>query len=100
MMTDDWRLPGTIPNRQKMKLTISKEDYLKAIAEAESEGEPVIAATIARWLSVTPPAVALALRRLQRDKLIRIGAAGQISLTEAGRAISDRLRHRHHLIER
>jgi len=83
-----------------MKLTISKEDYLKAIAEAEAEGESVIAATIARWLSVTPPAVALALRRLQRDKLIRIGAAGRVSLTQAGRQISDRLRHRHHLIER
>jgi len=50
-----------------VKITISKEDYLKAIAEAE-EGN-VIAATIARWLSVTPPAVALALRRLRRDKL-------------------------------
>ena len=98
MMNDDRRLPRPIPNRRNMKLTISKEDYLKAIAEAE--GEPVIAATIARWLSVTPPAVALALRRLQRDKLIRIGAAGRISLTLAGRQISDRLRHRHHLIER
>ena len=60
---------------QKMKLTISKEDYLKAIAEAESEGEPVIAATIARWLNVTP-AVALAFRRLQRDKLSRQEAGG------------------------
>ena len=30
-----------------MKLTVSKEDYLKAIAEAENEEEPVIAATIA-----------------------------------------------------
>ena len=83
-----------------MKLTISKEDYLKAIAEVEAEGEPVIAATIARWLKVTPPAVALALRRLRRDKLIRIGGAGKISLTETGRQISDRLRKRHHLIER
>ena len=83
-----------------MKLTISKEDYLKAIAEAESEEEPVIAATIARWLKVTPPAVALALRRLQRDKLIRVGGSGRISLTAAGRQISDRLRKRHHLIER
>ena len=87
-------------SQQKMKLTISKEDYLKAIAEVESEGEPVIAATIARWLNVTPPAVALALRRLQRDKLIKIGGGGRISLTEAGREISDRLRYRHHLIER
>jgi len=53
-----------------LKLTISKEDYLKAIAEAESEEGSVIAATIARWLGVTPPAVALALRRLRRDKLV------------------------------
>jgi DtxR family Mn-dependent transcriptional regulator len=85
---------------QKMKLTISKEDYLKAIAEAESEEEPLIAATIARWLRITPPAVALALRRLARDKLIRVGSSGAISLTTAGRQISDRLRKRHHLIER
>jgi DtxR family Mn-dependent transcriptional regulator len=83
-----------------MKLTISKEDYLKAIAEAESEEEPVIAATIARWLKITPPAVALALRRLERDKLIRVGGGGRISLTPAGRKISNRLRKRHHLIER
>jgi DtxR family Mn-dependent transcriptional regulator len=83
-----------------MKLTISKEDYLKAIAEAQSEDEPVIAATIARWLKLTPPAVALALRRLERDKLIRTGGSGRISLTGAGRQISDRLRKRHHLIER
>jgi len=83
-----------------MNLTISKEDYLKAIAEAEAEGEPVIAATIARWLNVTPPAVALALRRLRRDHLIKTGTAGRISLTQAGRVISDRLRSRHHLIER
>jgi DtxR family Mn-dependent transcriptional regulator len=83
-----------------MKLTISKEDYLKAIAEAENEEEPVIAATIARWLKITPPAVALALRRLERDNLIRVGGGGRISLTGAGRQISDRLRKRHRLIER
>jgi len=83
-----------------LKLTISKEDYLKAIAEARNEEEPVIAATIARWLKITPPAVALALRRLQRDNLIRVGSRGRISLTGAGRQISDRLRKRHRLIER
>jgi DtxR family Mn-dependent transcriptional regulator len=83
-----------------VKLTISKEDYLKAIAEAEGEGEPLIAATIARWLGITRPAVALALRRLRRDKLIRVGNRGRISLTSAGRRISDRVRSRHHLIER
>lgn len=83
-----------------MKLTISKEDYLKAIAETESEEGSVIAATIARWLSITAPAVALALRRLCRDKLVRVDRRGRISLTAAGRRISDRVRFRHHLTER
>ena len=31
-------------------ITVSKEDYLKAIFEAESEGEAVISATLANWL--------------------------------------------------
>jgi DtxR family Mn-dependent transcriptional regulator len=83
-----------------MQLTISKEDYLKAIAEAELEEGSVIAATIARWLGVTPPAVALALRRLRRDKLVETDRKGRISLTEGGREISDKLRFRHHLVER
>ena len=83
-----------------MKLTVSKEDYLKAIAEAESEEDVVIAATVSRWLRVTPPAVALALRRLRRDKLVQVDRKGRVSLTRAGREISDRIRIRHHLIER
>jgi DtxR family Mn-dependent transcriptional regulator len=83
-----------------MKLTISKEDYLKAIAEAEAEEGPVISATIARWLHVSPPAVVLALRRLRRDKLVRVDGKGRIALTAAGRKVSDKLRLRHHLVER
>jgi DtxR family Mn-dependent transcriptional regulator len=83
-----------------LKITISKENYLKAIAEAQAEGEPVIAATLARWLNVSPPAVTMALRRLKRDECISVSKDGQISLTAEGRAISDRLLRRHHLIER
>lgn len=83
-----------------MRITISKENYLKAIAEAESEGEVVIAATLARWLQVSPPAVTMAIRRLKRDGLIRVTAAGELALTREGREIANRLIHRHHLIER
>ncbi|MDR3678230.1 MAG: metal-dependent transcriptional regulator [Acidobacteriota bacterium] len=83
-----------------MELTISKEDYLKAIAEAEAEEGTVIAATIARWLQVSAPAVALALRRLRRDKLVRVERKGRIALTATGRGIADKLRLRHHLVER
>jgi len=83
-----------------VKITVSKENYLKTIAEAESEGETVKASTLSRWLSVSPPAVTMAVRRLRRDTLIDVAAEGQITLTPSGREIADRLLNRHHLIER
>lgn len=83
-----------------MRITISKENYLKAIAEAQAEGEIVIAATLARWLDVSPPAVTMATKRLRRDGLIEIARDGRITLTVTGREIAERLIRRHYLIER
>jgi DtxR family Mn-dependent transcriptional regulator len=83
-----------------VRITISKENYLKAIAESESEGEPVIAATLARRLQVSPPAVTMAVRRLKRDGLIRVNANSEITLAREGREIAHRLIERHNLIER
>jgi DtxR family Mn-dependent transcriptional regulator len=81
-------------------ITVSKEDYLKAILEAESEGETVISATLAHWLRVSPPAVTMALRRLKKDGYVRVQVDGNVRLTAAGRKIARRLTQRHHLIER
>jgi len=81
-------------------ITVSKEDYLKAILEAESEGETVISATLAHRLSVSPPAVTMALRRLKKDGLVRVQGDGHVGLTSAGRKIARKLTLRHHLIER
>lgn len=81
-------------------ITVSKEDYLKAILGAESEGETVISATLAHWLSVSAPAVTMALRRLKKDGLVRVQNGGQVGLTPAGRKIARKLTLRHHLIER
>jgi DtxR family Mn-dependent transcriptional regulator len=83
-----------------MMITISKENYLKAIAEAEAEGNTVISALLAHWLSVTPPAVTAALKRLRRDGLVTINKSGRIQLTSEGRKVSERTILRHHLIER
>lgn len=82
------------------RITISKENYLKAIAEAQSEGDTVKAVTLSRWLGVSAPAVTMAIKRLRRDALIRVAAEGQITLTAAGSEIANRLLNRHHLIER
>src|SRR5215813_11264560 len=81
-------------------ITISKEDYLKAIAEAEAEGQAVIPATLAHWLSVTRPAVTFALKRLKKDGLVAVNPDGHIRLTSQGREIAERTIVRHHLIER
>jgi DtxR family transcriptional regulator, Mn-dependent transcriptional regulator len=81
-------------------ITVSKEDYLKAILEAESEGETVISATLAHWLSVSPPAVTMALRRLKKDGLVKVQGDGHVGLTSGGRKIARKLTLRHHLIER
>lgn len=81
-------------------ITVSKEDYLKAVAEAEAEGQTVIAATLAHWLSVTRPAVTFALQRLTKDGLVSIEPDGHIRLTAQGRQIAQRTILRHHLVER
>jgi DtxR family Mn-dependent transcriptional regulator len=83
-----------------VKITISKENYIKTIAEAESEGEVVIAATLVRWLNVSAPAVTMAIRRLKRDGMIAVDKEGRITLKPGGREIASRLLRRHHLIER
>src|SRR5262249_61880411 len=81
-------------------ITVSKEDYLKSILEAETEGETVISARLAHLLKVSPPAVTMALRRLKKDGLVRVAASGEVGLTAAGRKIARKLTLRHHLIER
>jgi DtxR family transcriptional regulator, Mn-dependent transcriptional regulator len=81
-------------------ITVSKEDYLKSILEAETEGESVISARLAQLLKVSPPAVTMALRRLKKDGLVRVETAGEVRLTAEGRRIARRLTLRHHLIER
>jgi DtxR family transcriptional regulator, Mn-dependent transcriptional regulator len=81
-------------------ITVSKEDYLKSILQAESEGETVISARLADLLKVSAPAVTMALRRLKKDGLVRVDAHGEIRLTAAGRKIARKLTLRHHLIER
>jgi len=81
-------------------ITVSKEDYLKSILEAETEGETVISARLAHLLKVSPPAVTMALRRLKKDRLVSVESGGEVRLTAMGRNIARKLTLRHHLIER
>ena len=82
------------------EITVSKEDYLKAIIEAESEGHTVIPAFLAQWLDVSPPAVTKALRRLREDGYVDASTDGPLRLTTKGREAAHRTARRHHLVER
>ena len=79
---------------------MSKEDYLKAIIEAEAESGTVISATLAHWLKVSPSAVTMAIRRLKKDGMVTVRADGRVQLTAAGATVARRTLTRHHLIER
>jgi DtxR family transcriptional regulator, Mn-dependent transcriptional regulator len=84
----------------KDAINVSKENYLKAILEAEAEGHQVIPATLAHWLEVSAPAVTMALKRLRRDGYVEVADDGIVRLTETGRETAYRTALRHHLIER
>ncbi|HVU48270.1 MAG TPA: metal-dependent transcriptional regulator [Terracidiphilus sp.] len=84
----------------KDSINVSKENYLKAILEAEAEGREVIPAVLAHWLEVSAPAVTMALKRLKRDGYVEVGADGIVRLTASGRETAYRTALRHHLIER
>jgi DtxR family transcriptional regulator, Mn-dependent transcriptional regulator len=84
----------------KDSIHVSKENYLKAILEAEAEGHQVIPAMLAHWLEVSAPAVTMALKRLKRDGYVEVGADGIVRLTAEGRETAYRTALRHHLIER
>lgn len=84
----------------KDSVQVSKENYLKAILEAEAEGHQVIPAMLAHWLEVSAPAVTMALKRLKRAGLAEVGQDGIVRLTPAGRETAYRTALRHHLIER
>jgi len=84
----------------KDSINVSKENYLKAILEAEAEGFQVIPAVLAHWLEVSAPAVTMALKRLKRDGCVVVGADGIVRLTAQGRETAYRTALRHHLVER
>jgi DtxR family Mn-dependent transcriptional regulator len=79
--------------------SVSREDYLKAIWEMLEENQIPISARLAEELEVTPPAVTAALKRMARDRHVKVGRGGHISLTTKGRKVAQHLMLRHQLAE-
>ncbi len=82
------------------EVSVSRENYLKAIIEAESEGQAVVPTLLSHWLHVSPPAVTKAIRRLREDGFVEDSREGSLSLTQKGREVAHRTAYRHYLVER
>ena len=66
--------------------------YLEAIYYMWSEREPLRSARLADWLGVSRPTVAVGLRRMTRDGLVRMNRRKEIELTPAGMRATGRPR--------
>ncbi len=75
-------------------------DYLQTIYNTTMEGDPVIAAGLARKFRVSAPNVATILRRMEEDGFIMRDSRKSIALTDTGRVRAEVVLRRHRLAER
>ena len=74
--------------------------YLEAVYYMWSEKEPLRSARLADWLGVSRPTVAVGLRRMARDGLVRMNGRKEIELTAAGMRTAESIVRRHRIMER
>jgi DtxR family transcriptional regulator, Mn-dependent transcriptional regulator len=80
------------------KLSSTIENYLSLMYVLERDKEPVVGVHLAKLLSVTPPTVTNALKRMVRDGLITMDKKGT-RLTKAGKQSARTVLRRHMLTE-
>lgn len=74
--------------------------YLEAIYYMWAENEPLRSSRLADWLGVSRPTVAVGLRRMTRDGLVRMNGRKEIELTARGRRAAEAIVRRHRIMER
>jgi len=83
---------------QKPSSTV--EDYLMEIYDLTYAGRPVIAARLTEKMGVTAPTAWNTVHRMQRDGLVKIDGAKEITLSPAGQQAAESIKRRHLLTER
>jgi DtxR family transcriptional regulator, Mn-dependent transcriptional regulator len=74
--------------------------YLEAIYYMWAEKEPLRSSRLADWLGVSRPTVAVGLRRMARDGLVRMNGRKEIELTARGKKEAESIVRRHRIMER
>src|SRR5256885_10201568 len=73
---------------------------LEAIYYMWFEKEPLRSARLADWLGGSRPTVAVGLRRMARDGLVRMNGRKEIELTPSGMRAAESIVRRHRIMER
>ena len=76
----------------------SAENYLETILMLSEDGSPVRSVDIASELGYSKPSVSVAMKNLKASGYISMENYGDITLTENGRKIAERIYDRHTLI--
>jgi len=74
--------------------------YLEAIYYMWAEKEPLRSSRLADWLGVSRPTVAIGLRRMTRNGLVRMNSRKEIELTADGMRAAESIVRRHRIMER
>ncbi len=89
--------------KDSTKLTVSKEDYLKAIwslSERHAEGKSEAGTNdLSALLKVSPPAVSKMLKQMEEQSLVARTPYYGVRLTEKGREVALHIVRRHRLLE-
>ena len=81
-----------------MKIKESGENYLETILILKKELGYVRSIDVAHHLQVSKPSVSVAMKLLREEGYITVDEAGNISLTESGTNIADKMYERHQMI--
>ena len=76
----------------------SAENYLETILMLKNTKGHVRSIDIANELNVTKPSVSVAMKHFREEGYITMGSDGEISLTDKGMAIAERIMERHNII--
>lgn len=81
-----------------MKIQESAENYLEAILMLKKEKGLVRSVDIANRLGFTKPSVSVAMKRFREEGYVTADREGNLSLTDKGRAIAEKIFERHQII--
>ncbi len=81
-----------------MKMQESAENYLETVLMLKIKHGHVRSIDVANHLSFSKASVSVAMKALREDGYVSVDDEGNLSLTESGRAIAEKIYERHQLI--